>query len=50
MEEENMESRNKYLNELKNFSKGSQLNIKITNQDDLDLFEAFCIMKEQKRK
>ena len=32
------------------FSKGSQLNIKITNQDDLDLFEAFCIMKEQKRK
>ena len=32
------------------FSKGSQLNIKITNQDDLDLFEAFCIMKEQKQK
>ena len=32
------------------FSKGSQLNIKITNQDDLDLFEAFCIMKEQRRK
>lgn len=31
------------------FSKGSQLNIKITNQDDLDLFEAFCIMKENKR-
>ena len=30
------------------FSKGSQLNIKITNQDDLDLFEAFCIMKEQR--
>ncbi len=32
------------------FSKGSQLNIKITNQDDLDLFEAFCIMKEQREK
>jgi len=32
------------------FPKGSQLNIKITNQDDLDLFEAFCIMKEQRRK
>ena len=32
------------------FSKGSQLNIKITNQDDLDLFEAFCIMKEQKQR
>ena len=32
------------------FSKGSQLNIKITNQDDLSLFEAFCIMKEQRRK
>lgn len=32
------------------FSKGSQLNIKITNQDDLDLFEAFCIMKEQRQK
>lgn len=31
------------------FSKGSQLNIKITNQDDLDLFEAYCIMKEQRR-
>ena len=31
-------------------SKGSQLNIKITNQDDLDLFEAFCIMKEQRQK
>ena len=31
------------------FSKGSQLNIKITNQDDLDLFEAFCIMKEQRQ-
>lgn len=32
------------------FSKGSQINIKITNQDDLDLFEAFCIMKEQRQK
>lgn len=32
------------------FSKGSQRNIKITNQDDLDLFEAFCIMKEQRQK
>lgn len=32
------------------FSKGSQLNIKITTQDDLDLFEAFCIMKEQREK
>lgn len=32
------------------FSKGSQMNIKITNQDDLDLFEAFCIMKEQRQK
>ena len=32
------------------FSKGSQLNIKITTQDDLDLFEAFCIMKEQRQK
>ena len=31
------------------FSKGSQMNIKITTQDDLDLFEAFCIMREQKR-
>ncbi len=31
------------------FSKGSQLNIKITSQDDLDLFEAYCIMM-QKRK
>lgn len=31
------------------FSKGSQLNIKITNQDDLDLFEAFCVMKERRR-
>ena len=30
------------------FSKGSQLNIKITTQDDLDSFEAFCIMKEQR--
>lgn len=30
------------------FSKGSQLNIKITNQDDLDLFEAFCLMKEKR--
>ena len=29
------------------FSKGSQLNIKITNQDDLDLFEAFWIMKQR---
>lgn len=28
------------------FPKGSRLNIKITNQDDLDLFEAFCIMQE----
>ena len=32
------------------FSKGSQMNIKITNQDDLDLFEAFCVMKEQRKK
>lgn len=32
------------------FSRGSQLNIKVTNQDDLDLFEAFCIMKEQRQK
>lgn len=32
------------------FSKGSQLNIKITNQDDLDLFEAYCIMKEKRQK
>lgn len=32
------------------FSKGSQLNIKITTQDDLDLFEAFCIMNEQREK
>ncbi len=31
-------------------AKGSQLNVKITNQDDLDLFEAFCIMKEQRQK
>ena len=31
------------------FSKGSQLNIKITNQDDLDLFEAYCIMKEHRQ-
>ena len=30
------------------FSKGSQLNIKITNQDDLDLFEAYCIMQQNK--
>lgn len=32
------------------FSRGSQLNIKITNKDDLDLFEAFCIMKEKRQK
>lgn len=32
------------------FSKGSQMNIKITTQDDLELFEAFCIMKEKKVK
>lgn len=32
------------------FSKGSQLNIKITNQDDLDLFEAYCIMKQKREK
>ena len=32
------------------FSKGSQLNIKITTQDDLDLFEAFCIMQEERQK
>ena len=31
------------------FSKGSQLNIKITNQDDLDLFEAYCIMQKRRR-
>lgn len=31
------------------FSYGSQLNIKITTQDDLDLFEAYCIMQEKKR-
>lgn len=31
------------------FSKGSQLNIKITTKDDLDLFEAFCIMKESRK-
>jgi 2-C-methyl-D-erythritol 4-phosphate cytidylyltransferase len=30
------------------FSKGSQLNIKITNEEDLDLFEAFCIMKQRR--
>lgn len=30
------------------FSRGSQMNIKITNQDDLDLFEAFCLMKEMR--
>lgn len=32
------------------FSKGSQLNIKITNKDDLDLFEAFCIMKQNRER
>lgn len=32
------------------FSKGSQMNIKITCQDDLDLFEAFLILKELRRK
>lgn len=32
------------------FSKGSQMNIKITNKDDLDLFEAFCIMRERRQK
>ena len=32
------------------FSKGSQLNIKITNQDDLDLFEAYCIMQQNRNK
>lgn len=32
------------------FSKGSQLNIKITTQDDLDLFEAFCLLKEQRKR
>lgn len=31
------------------FSKDSQLDIKITSQDALDLFEAFCVMKEQRR-
>ena len=31
------------------FSKGSQLNIKITNQDDLDLFEAYCIMLQMRK-
>lgn len=29
------------------FSKGSQMNIKITTPDDLELFEAYCIMKER---
>lgn len=32
------------------FSKGSQMNIKITNQDDLDLFEAYCIMMQMRKK
>ena len=32
------------------FSQGSQMNIKITNQDDLELFEAYCIMREQREK
>ncbi len=31
-------------------SKGSQMNIKITNQEDLELFEAFVIMKQLKQK
>lgn len=30
------------------FSKGYQLNIKITTQEDLDLFEAFCLMKRKR--
>ena len=37
-----------YLGKTLYFSKGSQLNIKITNQDDLDLFEAFCLMKQRR--
>lgn len=30
------------------FSKGSQLNVKITNKDDLDLFEAYCLMRQRR--
>lgn len=30
------------------FSKGSQANIKITNQEDLDLFEGYLLMKQKK--
>ena len=30
------------------FSKGSQLNVKITNKDDLDLFEAYCLMRQKR--
>lgn len=30
------------------FSKGSQLNIKITSRDDLDLFEAYCLMMQKR--
>lgn len=32
------------------FSKGSQLNIKITSRDDLDLFEAYCLMMEKRER
>lgn len=32
------------------FSKGSALNLKITNKEDLDLFEAYVLMKKQKLK
>ena len=31
-------------------SRGSQMNIKITKKDDLELFEAFVLMKQMKRK
>lgn len=37
-----------HLGKVLYFSKGSQLNIKITNQEDLDLFEAYCVMKERR--
>ena len=31
-------------------SKGSQMNIKITKKEDLELFEAFVLMKQMKEK
>lgn len=30
------------------FSKGSQMNVKITTRDDLELLEAYCIMRERR--